>query len=72
MNRIYTNPLPDDDLRAELESGDTICFMGRIRWQEVERQVERLGFGDVYMVSCTEGPHNVTSKVILRPQSPGG
>ena len=49
MNRIYTNPLPDDDLRAELEGGDTICFMGPIRWQEVERQVERLGFGDLYM-----------------------
>jgi hypothetical protein len=33
-----------------------VVFSGReIRWQEIERQVERLGFGDLYIVSATHG-----------------
>jgi hypothetical protein len=69
MKRIYTKPMTDQELRSALEARDTIFFMGRaIKWQEVERQVERLGFGDSYIVSCTQGQHAAGSKISLKPE----
>jgi hypothetical protein len=70
MKRVYAKPMTDQELRSALEARDTIFFMGRaIRWQEVERQVERLGFGDSYIVSCTQGQHAAESKISLRPEA---
>jgi hypothetical protein len=49
---ICTSQLGDDELRAHLERRDTLLFRGLGReWQQIEKQVERLGFGDLYVVS---------------------
>jgi hypothetical protein len=54
MKCVYTRPLSDEELRPHLERGDTVAFKGVGReWEEIERQVERLGFGDAYAVSRT-------------------
>lgn len=52
MKHVYTRLLHDDELRAHLERGETITFTEEVKgWEEIERQVERLGFGDQYAVS---------------------
>jgi len=49
---IYTDLIEDEQLRAHLEKQQTLLFQGLAReWQQIERQVERLGFGDSYVVS---------------------
>jgi len=49
---IYTSLVPDEVLRPHLERQDTVVFRGLVReWQQIERQVERLGFGEGYVVS---------------------
>jgi hypothetical protein len=54
MKCVYTRLLSDEELRPHLERGDGIAFKGLGReWEEIERQVERLGFGDTYVVSRT-------------------
>jgi hypothetical protein len=56
--------LSDDQMRAQLESGATLQFQGlESDWQTVERQVERLGFGQRYFVSRTSGPHGGLTRV---------
>jgi hypothetical protein len=71
MQRIHIRPLTDEELRPQLEAGATIYFDGQtIQWQEVERQVERLGFGDLYIVSSTQGPLGNNCKISLKPHLP--
>jgi hypothetical protein len=61
---IYTSLLPSDQLRRHLENRDTLAFHGLVdEWQELERQVEHLGFGDAYIVSLTNAPRGVFAKV---------
>jgi hypothetical protein len=48
----YACLLPDQELRAHLARRDTLLFQGLGRqWQQIEHQVERLGFGELYLVS---------------------
>ena len=69
MQRIHILPLADEQLRPQLEAGGTIIFDGQtVQWHEIERQVERLGFGDLYLVSATQGPHTNGAKINLRPE----
>ncbi len=73
MQRIHIRPLADEELRPQLEAGATIYFDGQtIQWQEVERQVERLGFGDLYSVSSTQGPLGNNCKISLKPRLAAG
>ena len=52
MKCVYTRLLSDEELRPHLERGDVIAFEGLGReWEEIEHQVERVGFGDTYAVS---------------------
>jgi hypothetical protein len=68
MERIYMQPLSDDELRPQLEAMATIMFDGQtVEWEEVDRQVERLGFGDLYIVSCTQGRSGNDAKISLKP-----
>lgn len=61
---MFTFILSDDQMRAHLRSGSTLIFKGLERdWQTVERQVERLGFGDLYLVSRTSGRRGDLTKV---------
>jgi hypothetical protein len=47
-----TRLLPDDELMPHLLQRHTLIFKGLGKeWQEIERQVERLGFGETYFVS---------------------
>lgn len=69
MGRTYNKPLADDELRRELESRATIFFeWTSIRWQDIERQVERIGFGDSYIVGTTQRTGDVSSRVSLKPE----
>ena len=50
--------MTDDELLRQLECRDTICFDGRAaNWHAIEEQIDRLGFGDLYIVSVTQGRH---------------
>jgi hypothetical protein len=69
MKRVHTHRLTDEELRQELEAKDTILFIGTdLTWQEVERQLERLGFGDSYIVSAVKGTDYSFSRISLRPR----
>ncbi len=62
---IYTRPLVDEEMRAHLERRDSLVFKGLGgEWQHIERQVERLGFGESYIVS-QRGSRNVDTRVSL-------
>jgi hypothetical protein len=56
-------------MRIYLEGGAVILFQGIGNdWQAVERQIERLGFGDFYVVTRTRGRRgNLTKVSPLRP-----
>lgn len=57
MKHVYTRLLTDDELRPLLERGDSIVFKGIAKaWQDLESQLERLGFGAEYAVSRTRKP----------------
>lgn len=67
MRRVHQRGLTDDELRADLQACDTVYFVGgSVKWQEVERQVERLGFGDLYIVSALQRPNEGTT-ICLKP-----
>ena len=54
---VYTHPLNDQELRSHLERGDSITFSDAVKnWEQIERQVERLGFGSDYAVSRGSRP----------------
>ncbi len=56
--------LSDDEMRLHLAQGNILVFEGLDRrWQEVEQQVERLGFGDAYLVLRAEGVRGTITKV---------
>ena len=69
METIETRLLTDDELRPQLEAKEMIVFSGReTKWREIERQVERLGYGNLYIVSVTDGTATKGSRIILRPK----
>jgi hypothetical protein len=60
--------LTDGELRAQLEAGDTLSFVGlEISLQSIERQVDRLGFGDLYIVSATQGRQTEPPRIHVKP-----
>ncbi len=62
---ICTSRLEDEQMRMHLEKQETLLFRGLGReWQKIERQVERLGFGETYVVS-QRGPRSNDTKVML-------
>jgi hypothetical protein len=68
MKRTFDAPLTDDELRYWLKARETIFFVGpRPEWQEIERQVERLGFGKAYIVSATQGRQTTTATIRVEP-----
>ena len=59
----YTRLLTDEEIRDLLQSKGVIVFEGLSReWQEVERQIEKLGFGGSYIVTQRKGPHGNSIK----------
>jgi hypothetical protein len=60
--------MADAELRQQLEASDTIFFLGgEASLQKIERQVERLGFGESYTVSATWRLQTGATKIKLRP-----
>ena len=58
---IYTRRLNDQEMSTHLEKHDTLLFRGlECEWQQIEKQVERLGFGDRYVVSQIRGRRSST------------
>jgi hypothetical protein len=56
--------LSDDQMRVYLAANRSLVFEGlAMHWQEVERQVERLGYGEKYFVSRTKGVRGDLTKV---------
>lgn len=54
MKHSYERLLNDGELRPHLERGDAVLLKVPPKdWHEIERQVERLGYGDDYAVSRT-------------------
>lgn len=44
--------LADLELQPHLERGDTLVFKNLgAKWQAIERQIERLGYGELFFVS---------------------
>jgi hypothetical protein len=61
-------PLADAELRPQLEAGDTLSFVGvEISLQSIERQVDRLGFGDLYIVSAMRGRQTQATRIQVKP-----
>ena len=57
MRYTYARALRDEELLPHLERGDTIVFTDAVKhWQDIEGQVERLGFGDSFAVSRGSRP----------------
>jgi len=68
MKRIHIRVLSDEELRPELKAGDSIFFLGRRpKLLAIEQQVDRLGFGELYIVSMTQGPNADRVKIRLNP-----
>ena len=61
---VLSSILSDDQMLAHLESGDSLVFkeLGKDS-RRLERQIERLGFGNDYFVSLTKGRHGEMAKV---------
>jgi hypothetical protein len=60
----YTRLLTDAELRGRLERKETIVFKELLQdWQQIERQVEHLGFGESYIVTLRNGPRGCTIRV---------
>jgi len=67
MKHVYTRLLRDDELRPHLKQGDTVVFKGTAKaWQEIERQVERLGFENEYAVSRTSSRGATREEDVVR------
>jgi hypothetical protein len=61
-------PLTDGQLRPRLEARNTLSFIGvEVSLQSIERQVERLGFGDLYIVSATQGRQTAETRIQVKP-----
>ena len=63
--QTFSYILSDDQMRSHLQSGNTLLFEGLADdWETVERQIERLGFGDTYLVSLVKGRGGDLTKVM--------
>ena len=64
MHYAYTRPLTDEELLRHLRSRDRVVIrVPGLRWQDIERHVERLGFGDLFLVSAASGKRGECCKI---------
>jgi len=54
--------LSDDQMVAQLKRGETFVFK-LSKWQLIERQIERLGFDDFYIVTQVDSERGKLTKV---------
>jgi hypothetical protein len=69
MKCIHDQGISDAELRSELEARDSIVFMGTdLSMQDIERQVERLGFGEDYIVSEVRSTEWSFGRIRVQPK----
>ena len=54
--------LSDDQMVAQLHRGETFFFK-LCKWQQIEQQIDRLGFDDFYIVTQIESERGKWTKV---------
>src|SRR5262245_21890614 len=60
----YDSPLTESELLGHLRARDKVVINSRaIKRQELEREIERLGFGDHFLVFATKGKHGECFKI---------
>lgn len=70
MKVTVSMQLSDDVLRRYLEHGDVVIFTGdTLDWQDIERQVERLGFGETHIVSAAQRADPADCRISIKPAS---
>ena len=69
MTRTFIMPITDGELKPRLRALDTLFFVGQhhVRQADIQQQVERLGFGEVYIVSATRWLHSDDSTIRAEP-----
>ena len=69
MTRTFIMLITDDELKNRLGAHDTIFFVGQHhgRQEEIQEQVERLGFGRLYNVSATRWLHSDAATIRAEP-----
>jgi hypothetical protein len=56
MQYTYKRPLSEKELREHLRAQHKVVLrIPGVQWHEIERQVEQLGFGDLFLVSLLAG-----------------
>jgi hypothetical protein len=61
-------PMTDAELRLRLEAMETLFFVGEdLSLQRIERQVESLGFGELFVVSAMQGGHTGVPRIKVKP-----
>ena len=50
-------------MREQLKRGETFCFTFGTKWQQIEQQIERLGFGEDYFVTQIKARRGKLTKV---------
>ena len=69
MTRTFIMPIADGDLQQRLREHDTLFFVGQPheRQEEIQEQVQRLGFGNLYIVSAVRWPHSDAATIRVEP-----
>lgn len=68
MKHIHTRSLSDEELRPALAANDLILIRAAgLSLRKIEQQVDRLGFGDLYIVSVGESKLNHIPTATLSP-----
>jgi hypothetical protein len=61
---MFDSIMSDAQMRAQLERQEVFFFKKPAsNWQSIERQIERLGFGDAYFVTCVSGGRGELTKI---------
>ena len=55
--------LTDDQMREQLKRGEPFFFNFGTKWQEIEQQIERLGFGEDCFVTQIKARRGKLTKV---------
>jgi hypothetical protein len=72
MKHIHTRCLSDEELRPELQANDLIRIRAAgLSLRKIEQQLDRLGFGDLYIVSVAESKFDHASTANLSPTFTG-
>jgi hypothetical protein len=62
--KTFDSILSDDQMRAQLERREVFFFKRPgPNWQLIERQIERLGFGEKYFVTCISAVRGELTKI---------